>query len=334
MIEREGINVPGKAISELDADAALQPEDLIPIVKAGGGKGSNRKTTIASLRQAMALDGLGVPSDSTELDATPEHHGLMPKLDKIKLDGIEESSVSLATVKADADVSDALLKRHTQDTDTDLNPPHKDATTGVHGVGAGTVAKIADIAATKLDELTAPDDNSDLNATTSRHGLLPKLGGGTTNFFRADGGWATPSQSDIGEGHITILPWHYSGITQGTWIVVSNAASLMAGYFQNTSDAQNDRIDYKAFLSAGTYTFSLMCAKNTTCAISTILIDGSSVGTLDWYDALTYDVVQTITGIVVATPGLKTISIKAATRNAGAGGWALYLCSMALFRTA
>lgn len=44
----------------------------------------------------------------------------------------------------------------------------------------------------KLDDLAAPDDNTDLDATTSAHGLLPKLGGGTTNFLRADGSWALP----------------------------------------------------------------------------------------------------------------------------------------------
>lgn len=44
----------------------------------------------------------------------------------------------------------------------------------------------------KLDDLAAPDDNTDLDATTSAHGLLPKLGGGSTNFLRADGTWAAP----------------------------------------------------------------------------------------------------------------------------------------------
>jgi hypothetical protein len=48
-------------------------------------------------------------------------------------------------------------------------------------------------AATKLDDLGTPDDNTDLNATTARHGLLPKLGGGTTNYLRADGTWAAPA---------------------------------------------------------------------------------------------------------------------------------------------
>lgn len=47
--------------------------------------------------------------------------------------------------------------------------------------------------AVKLDELAAPTDVTTLNATTSAHGLLPKLGGGTTNFLRADGAWAAPA---------------------------------------------------------------------------------------------------------------------------------------------
>jgi hypothetical protein len=55
--------------------------------------------------------------------------------------------------------------------------------------------------AVKLDDLGAPDDNTDLNASTSKHGLLPKLGGGTTNFLRADGTWAAPAG---GGGSLTV----------------------------------------------------------------------------------------------------------------------------------
>jgi hypothetical protein len=52
--------------------------------------------------------------------------------------------------------------------------------------------------AIKLDDLATPDDNTDLDATTSIHGLLPKLGGGTSNFLRADGSWAAPTVSAAG----------------------------------------------------------------------------------------------------------------------------------------
>lgn len=54
----------------------------------------------------------------------------------------------------------------------------------------------------KLDDLGTPDDNTDLNATTSRHGLLPKLPGNTGVYLRGDGTWATPPGS--GGGGIAI----------------------------------------------------------------------------------------------------------------------------------
>lgn len=50
---------------------------------------------------------------------------------------------------------------------------------------------VNDAMAIKLDDFAAPDDNTDLNATTSAHGLLPKLSNNTRQFMRGDGSWAT-----------------------------------------------------------------------------------------------------------------------------------------------
>ena len=47
--------------------------------------------------------------------------------------------------------------------------------------------------ALKIDDFAAGDDNTDLDSSASRHGLLLKLGGGTTNFLRADGTWNAPT---------------------------------------------------------------------------------------------------------------------------------------------
>ncbi len=60
-------------------------------------------------------------------------------------------------------------------------------------VGYTDAEAVAAAKTVKLDDFTTPDDNADLNATTSKHGLLLKLGGGTTNFLRADGAWAAPA---------------------------------------------------------------------------------------------------------------------------------------------
>ena len=64
---------------------------------------------------------------------------------------------------------------------------HAALTTGVHGVGAGTVAKTADITATKIDDLTAGDDNTDLDANTTRHGLLLKATAPAANLLNVVG---------------------------------------------------------------------------------------------------------------------------------------------------
>lgn len=48
-----------------------------------------------------------------------------------------------------------------------------------------------DAKAIKLDDFAIPDDNTDLNATDTRHGLLPKLSANTRQFLRGDGAWAT-----------------------------------------------------------------------------------------------------------------------------------------------
>lgn len=40
-----------------------------------------------------------------------------------------------------------------------------------------------------LDELGAPSDNTDLNASTTAHGLLPRLSGAESDVLRGDGTW-------------------------------------------------------------------------------------------------------------------------------------------------
>ena len=76
----------------------------------------------------------------------------------------------------------------------------------------------------KLDELASPTDVTTLNATVSAHGLLPKLGGGTTNYLRADGTWAQPAGGGGG------------GASSG--LVIAEATSLggnMSCYFVEAS---------------------------------------------------------------------------------------------------
>jgi hypothetical protein len=49
--------------------------------------------------------------------------------------------------------------------------------------------------AIKLDDLSAPDDNTDLNASTLKHGLLPKLSGNAAQFLDGTGAFSAPAAS-------------------------------------------------------------------------------------------------------------------------------------------
>lgn len=46
--------------------------------------------------------------------------------------------------------------------------------------------------ALKLDDCVAPTDNTDDNASTTKHGLLPKLDDDASHCLNGDGTWATP----------------------------------------------------------------------------------------------------------------------------------------------
>jgi len=117
--------------------------------------------------QAHAATHKGGGSDAID-EATTSVNGLMSSTDKTKLDGVATG----------ADV-------------TGSNAPQAHASSHASG-GSDAV---------KLDDLASPDDNTDLNATTSAHGLLPKLGGGSTNFLRADGTWNAPTPGAHGSTH-------------------------------------------------------------------------------------------------------------------------------------
>jgi hypothetical protein len=70
------------------------------------------------------------------------------------------------------------------------------------GVAATDSASMQNIANTKIDDLTQGDDNTDLDFSTSRHGLTPK-GPGLGKFLRDDSTWQavavfkTASASDV-----------------------------------------------------------------------------------------------------------------------------------------
>lgn len=92
---------------------------------------------------------------------------------------------------------------------------------------AAILARAADITTlgtTKLDDWTTPDDNTDLDATITRHGLLPKLSNDADEFLNGLGAWAVPPAGFIFRGSTST--YDYNIVTRGGNIVTTSNYEL------------------------------------------------------------------------------------------------------------
>lgn len=139
---------------------------------------------------------------------------------------------------------------------------------------------------------------------------------------------------------VQILPWlglHAS--SGGSWPDTADglvSGTMLDGYATNLSGAANtDYVEWKVFLSAGTWKLEWVTRKQTFLAIQTVSLDGTSIGTFDAYNGSNvYNVIASISGISVATTGSHLLRFAVPTRNASASGWGMYLGLISLARTA
>jgi len=105
-----------------------------------------------------------------------------------------------------SDTRDPNSHTHTVSEVTDFDPADKADTSHNHAISDVTNLQTSldgksdtshNHDSTYLTNATESDlslsDNTTANTSTTKHGLCPKLGGGTTNYLRADGTWAEPS---------------------------------------------------------------------------------------------------------------------------------------------
>jgi len=161
-----------------NVDAVLEPSygsSANTVCEGNDSRLSDARTPTAhaSSHENGGADEISVAGLSGELadDQPPKAHAL---------GGIAHSADTLANLNLK--VSDATLIDTGDSRLSDARTPTAHASTHQSG-GSDAI---------KLDDLAAPDDNTDLDASTSKHGLLPKLGGGTSDFLRADGSWQPP----------------------------------------------------------------------------------------------------------------------------------------------
>lgn len=134
---------------------------------------------------------------------------------------------------------------------------------------------------------------------------------------------------------VDIYPWCQSEFSEtGTWNITASGTALGAIYENDTADAQNDELTWQVALDAGTWDLTSIFEKGPNEAIQTWKLNGTSIGTIDGYDAGgSENNVTAITGFTVDTPGIYTLQCIAETRNGSSAGWQLGLQHIVLQRT-
>lgn len=140
---------------------------------------------------------------------------------------------------------------------------------------------------------------------------------------------------DVGEGHILLLPAFYNSIGQGTWVLAISASFYHCAYFYNSTQVDGDNFSWKATLQKGTYTLRMLVNTGTNRGIIDVDIGGVEVTSKDLYaGAGVTNVVHTEAGIVIATSGIKDITLRVDGKHASSSDYTAHFQEICLWRTA
>jgi hypothetical protein len=139
---------------------------------------------------------------------------------------------------------------------------------------------------------------------------------------------------DSSGGNITILPYAYDSIGQGTWGWALEATQYLYGEIWNTSLVDGDYIIFKAFFAVGTYTCKLFCKKNSASGNAEIKIDKKQVALFDLYSGGDFNYIATKARIKINTAGIKSITFGVKGKNTASSNYAVTMGALSFYRTA
>lgn len=129
-----------------------------------------------------------------------------------------------------------------------------------------------------------------------------------------------------------VVPYMYPSAINGSY--TRSPQNIFYDYLSmQTGNNSADYFEYPVLLRAGTWNLDMIAVRNSNCGIATITIDGVSVGTLDWYGGADYKLLQTLSGISIATAGVKTVRFASATKNGSSSGYYLEISGIVFTRT-
>ena len=217
-------------ISTLDIDGgtdigqALSDADLMIVDR--GATGTNRKSAVGRIwtyfwEKAAVVAGKSTPANADSLLLMDSAASNAPKALTIQnlltsCWAYVSSSLSSLAEKTTPVSADKVVIL-----DSAASSAAKYATiTAVSSAVASTI---------KLDDLATPDDNTDLNASSSRHGLTPKLSGSTSDFLRGDGTWHNPAAASAGRWTVLDVSTYTDTPASTSRITMSSTTDLAVG---------------------------------------------------------------------------------------------------------
>ncbi len=136
-------------------------------------------------------------------------------------------------------------------------------------------------------------------------------------------------------GGVFLPAWNWDSVGQGSWAKYTDANYLYNGYVKSNPALDSDSLDFKAFISAGTYSLKFMSVHFSIGGIVDIDIDGLEVASFDLYQAATErNKVQTATEITVSASTVKTITVRLDGKHASSSGYSLIFQYLHFYRTA
>lgn len=158
----------------------IDPDDYTVVLSSGGGTVTFDSAPTNGLTVEIASDR--PYSQSADIGDN----------EQIRLDQIEEAIDSTVVLiqQLRAAVEGVEVDAGIQET-TEIHATAPLKIDGAHTAELGDEPTLTlDPADIKLDDLGAPDDNTDRDASVSKHGLLPKLSGNVAQSLRGDGTFA------------------------------------------------------------------------------------------------------------------------------------------------
>lgn len=144
-----------------------------------------------------------------------------------------------------------------------------------------------------------------------------------TTYLRGDGSWSTPAggtgtfDPNVHMQRTIDVDVYATPATHINWSSLAADTATLHGFRKTSTGAQNAEIGWDVTLSAGTWMVEIIHRTSTNLGIYTVSLDGAAVGTIDGYAATAVqNVVSSVSGIAVATTGVKRLLFKMATKNA------------------